>query len=102
MLALVHDTAVLLAEAAGLEKYIATAKNTANRPAQLYYLAALRAYGALAKSDTDDQICIASSNCSIAWRNAVSVDAARNTSARADACRASLSFKFTPMRGVRD
>jgi hypothetical protein len=51
-LALVHDTATLLSEAAALEKYIATAKSTANRPAQLYVLAALRAYAALAKPDT--------------------------------------------------
>jgi hypothetical protein len=51
-LAMAHDTATLLREAAGLEKYIATSKSTANRPAQLYVLAALRAYAALAKGDT--------------------------------------------------
>ena len=52
VLALAHDTATLLSEAAGLEKYIASAKSNTNRPAQLYVLAALRAYAALAKNDT--------------------------------------------------
>ena len=51
-LALAHDTATLLAEAAGLEKFLASSKSSANRPAQLYVLAALRAYAALAKNDT--------------------------------------------------
>jgi len=51
-LAMAHDTATLLSETAGLEKYIATSKNTANRGAQLYVLGALRAYAALAKGDT--------------------------------------------------
>jgi serine/threonine-protein kinase len=51
-LAMAHDTATLLATAAGLEKFLASSKSTENRPAQLYVLAALRAYAALAKGDT--------------------------------------------------
>ena len=52
-LAVAHDTATLNAQAAGFEKFLASSKSTEEyRPAQLYVLAAMRAYAALAKGDT--------------------------------------------------
>src|SRR5580765_797074 len=47
-----HDTATLLSQTAAMEKFIASSKSTQNRNAQLYVIAALHAYAALARSDT--------------------------------------------------
>jgi len=52
VLAMVHDTATLLSQAAGIEKYLASAKNNPNRGPQLYLVAVLHAYAALAGGDT--------------------------------------------------